>query len=268
MELKTNRKKAQGIKTKTECVKAAIEVFARKGFHLAKLDDIAEAAGVTRGALYWHYRTKEAFLIAVLETLSAHWTRERLQEFPVRGPADLLISRFFVQFARGNRRAPWLNRLGLITAIDADNIHPRVAEIARNAEATNRWFFKRLVEYGQRTDVIDGKLDASRLGSVLAGAQNAILASWYQDPQGYPIERFTELLVSSLLRGMLSPKRPELEDRERRAAIREIDSGIRRFFEERIPAVVYSIARQEMGAKRAIKKPDRLAENDFRLPPA
>jgi len=47
-------------------VRAAAAVFARKGFHRAKLDDITEAAGVTRGALYWYYRTKEAFLIAVL----------------------------------------------------------------------------------------------------------------------------------------------------------------------------------------------------------
>src|SRR5882672_2124391 len=113
MNLQENRKKAQGIRTKTECIRAAVEVFARKGFHRAKLDDIAEAAGVTRGALYWHYRTKEAFLFAVLETLSAHWTRETVRDFPMDGPADLRIACFFKLFARDNRRAPWVNRFGM-----------------------------------------------------------------------------------------------------------------------------------------------------------
>src|SRR5258708_40187300 len=110
--MEKNRKKAQGARTRDECVSAAIKVFGRRGFHRAKLDDIAEAAGVTRGALYWHYRTKEAFLIAVLERLSADWTREKLRDFPIRGRADLLVLRLFKLLAEDNRRAPWVNRLG------------------------------------------------------------------------------------------------------------------------------------------------------------
>src|SRR5258708_20956363 len=106
--MEKNRKKAQGARTRDECVSAAIKVVARRGFHRAKLDDIAAAAGVTRGALYWHYRTKEAFLIAVLEKLSAHWTREKLRDFPMRGRADLLLLRLFKRFAQDDRRAPWL----------------------------------------------------------------------------------------------------------------------------------------------------------------
>jgi len=244
MEAVFNRKKAQGVKTRTECIKAAIEVFARKGFHRAKLDDIAEAAGVTRGALYWHYRTKEAFLIAVLETLSAHWTRESLRDFPIDGPTDLRLVRFFKLFARGNRRAPWLNRLGMIVGLDAGNIHPRVAALIGEAEATNRWFFTRIVEHGHRTGVFDRKLDAAEMGAVLAGAQNAILASWYQDPEGYQLERFTDSLVGTLLRGMMSPAAAKRTPRVEQVLIRKMDSEMRRFFEGRVPAFVYSIVRE------------------------
>ena len=241
MDSTLNRKKAQGVKTKAECIKAAIEVFARKGFYRAKLDDIAEAAGVTRGALYWHYRTKEAFLIAVLETLSAHWTRESLRDFPIDGPADLRIARFFKLFARGNRRAPWVNRLAMIVGFDAENIHPRVAALIGEAEATNRWFFTRIVEHGQRTGIFDRKLDSAEMGAVLAGAQNAILASWYQDPHGYQLERFTDSLVSTLLRGMMPAGAAKRAPRIEQALIRKMDSEMRRFFEGHVPAFVYSI---------------------------
>jgi TetR/AcrR family transcriptional regulator, acrAB operon repressor len=241
MNLQENRKKAQGIRTKTECVRAAVEVFARKGVHRAKLDDIAEAAGVTRGALYWHYRTKEAFLIAVLETLSAHWTRETVRDFPILEPADLLIARFFKRFARENRRAPWVNRFGMIVGLDAENIHPRLIAMAAETEATNRWLFTRMVEHGQRTGVFDRKLDAAEMGAVLASAHNAILASWYQDPEGYQLERFTDSLVSTLLRGMVSAGMAKQAPRVEQALIRKMDAEIDRFFKQRVSAFVYSV---------------------------
>ena len=40
-------------------------MFARKGFGAASLDDIAEAAGYTKGAIYKHFATKEDLFLAV-----------------------------------------------------------------------------------------------------------------------------------------------------------------------------------------------------------
>jgi AcrR family transcriptional regulator len=50
---------------------AALEVFARKGYRTARLDDVAEAAGVTKGAIYHHFDSKEALLLAVVEHYQA-----------------------------------------------------------------------------------------------------------------------------------------------------------------------------------------------------
>jgi AcrR family transcriptional regulator len=53
--------------TRTALVEAASEVFARRGFHAASLDEIAEAAGFTRGAIYSNFGGKEDLLIAALD---------------------------------------------------------------------------------------------------------------------------------------------------------------------------------------------------------
>jgi len=45
---------------------AAIEVFAQQGFNAATTDDIARAAGLSKGGLYWHFKSKDAILAAVL----------------------------------------------------------------------------------------------------------------------------------------------------------------------------------------------------------
>lgn len=50
-----------------EIVQAALEVFAHKGFAAARLDDIAARAGVSKGALYLYFATKEELFRAVVE---------------------------------------------------------------------------------------------------------------------------------------------------------------------------------------------------------
>src|ERR1700741_3167119 len=50
-----------------EIVQAALAVFAEKGFAAARLDEIAARAGVSKGALYLYFSTKEDLFRAVVE---------------------------------------------------------------------------------------------------------------------------------------------------------------------------------------------------------
>ncbi|QEY24360.1 multidrug efflux system transcriptional repressor MtrR [Neisseria animalis] len=51
--------KIEALKTKEHLMLAALEVFYQKGVARASLNEIAQTAGVTRGALYWHFKNKE-----------------------------------------------------------------------------------------------------------------------------------------------------------------------------------------------------------------
>ena len=53
--------------TRSALVDSAAELFAERGFHAASLDDIAERAGFTRGAIYSNFENKEELFFAVLE---------------------------------------------------------------------------------------------------------------------------------------------------------------------------------------------------------
>lgn len=53
-------------KTREKIFSASIDVFSRKGFYKATMDEIAEKAGVAKGTLYYHFKSKDdllAFLI-------------------------------------------------------------------------------------------------------------------------------------------------------------------------------------------------------------
>ncbi len=53
--------------TRQALVEAAAEAFAAKGFFGASLEEIADAAGFTRGAIYSNFASKEDLLLAVLD---------------------------------------------------------------------------------------------------------------------------------------------------------------------------------------------------------
>jgi len=52
--------------TQKKILAAAIAVFSRKGFHQATMDDIAGAAGVAKGTLYYNYDSKSALFSAAI----------------------------------------------------------------------------------------------------------------------------------------------------------------------------------------------------------
>ena len=55
---------------------AALELVQRWGYRKTTLDDIAKQAGVTKGTIYQHWKTREALFGALLqhEYLSSCWT--------------------------------------------------------------------------------------------------------------------------------------------------------------------------------------------------
>src|SRR4051794_16369585 len=53
--------------TREKLLDAAAQVFAEKGYASSSMDDIAAAAGMTKGALYWNFEGKEALFHALIE---------------------------------------------------------------------------------------------------------------------------------------------------------------------------------------------------------
>src|SRR5689334_20396381 len=52
---------------KNQILEAATAVFARMGFHKARMDDIGEEARLSKGALYWYFRSKDSIIDALLK---------------------------------------------------------------------------------------------------------------------------------------------------------------------------------------------------------
>jgi AcrR family transcriptional regulator len=54
---------------KNQILDAAMAVFARSGFHEARMDDIAQESGLSKGTLYWYFKSKEEIITAISQRL-------------------------------------------------------------------------------------------------------------------------------------------------------------------------------------------------------
>ena len=67
VDQRTRAARAQGRQARDELLAAALQVFAHRGYGQAGVDEIAAAAGYSKGALYWHFSGKDELLLALLE---------------------------------------------------------------------------------------------------------------------------------------------------------------------------------------------------------
>lgn len=94
--------------TRRRIIDAAYGLFYRSGFVRAGVDDIAEAAGVTKRTLYYHFDSKDALVAAVL-AIQNELAIARISEWArnVRGDAAAVVESLFTEFATWARQPQW-----------------------------------------------------------------------------------------------------------------------------------------------------------------
>jgi AcrR family transcriptional regulator len=92
---------------------AALQVFARRGYREAGVDEIAAEAGYSKGALYWHFSGKEELLRALLDERIDAPMRDRvalLASAPPEQDMSVEAARAFARQLSGGREALLLER--------------------------------------------------------------------------------------------------------------------------------------------------------------
>jgi AcrR family transcriptional regulator len=135
---RTRAARARGRQAREELLSAALEVFARRGFREASVDEIAAEAGYSKGALYWHFSGKEELLTALLEERVDAPMRDRvalLASAPPERDMSVEATRAFARQLSEAREALLLEREYWSIAIRDPKLRARYCE--RQAELRN-----------------------------------------------------------------------------------------------------------------------------------
>jgi TetR/AcrR family fatty acid metabolism transcriptional regulator len=57
------------VERKLQIVEAAMKVFARKGFDAARMEDIAQEAGLSIGGVYWYFKGKDDVIVGIMQAI-------------------------------------------------------------------------------------------------------------------------------------------------------------------------------------------------------
>ena len=143
-----------------EILEAALRVFAARGYGATRLEDVAAAAGVTKGTIYYYFKSKEDLLIrlvasrdreifADLETLMQGVTG------PVSAKLRMLMRKGFCDPADESRRILHL----LVQELHADS--PKVFVRAVQQSLVEGWtLIAKLIELGKSTGEFRQDADA------------------------------------------------------------------------------------------------------------
>jgi len=80
----------------SQIMEAAMKVFTKKGFASARMDDIVEESGLSKGAIYHHYEGKKDIFLALI----AHWETQTFPNFYSRNGKERSASETLRDFAR------------------------------------------------------------------------------------------------------------------------------------------------------------------------
>ena len=76
------RAKQDAEKTRTRILASALALFARKGYEHTTFIDVAARLKMTKGAVYWHFESKQALLLALVDEMLAKFHRQISELLP------------------------------------------------------------------------------------------------------------------------------------------------------------------------------------------
>ena len=132
------RTKADAQATRTSILDAAEQVFERQGVSRSSLQDIASAAGVTRGAVYWHFQDKADVFNAMMERakLPLEEAAQQLEACTALSPLERLRQMLGIKLQR-LATDPQMQRVFTIATLKMEYVDELQAVQERYREAVN-----------------------------------------------------------------------------------------------------------------------------------
>jgi len=181
-----------------ELMATAIDCFARYGYQGTSIDRIAQAAGVTKGAIYYHFRDKEELLFEAVKDRTAAF-EERIvgSVSPVTDPIAALheIARVCVHIATRNN----LRRFILTLMVEALDTNPRLSQAFRGILRRFRNYLAGIVRIGQEQGVFRADIDAALAAQLFAGGVIGAELQHYQDPERVDLTVLMQGVVDQLV---------------------------------------------------------------------
>ena len=211
------RTKEDAAVTREQLLDAAERAFCEHGATRTSLTEVAVAAGVTRGAVYWHFRDKSDLLSAICEraTLPLENSLERagvtVQEDPL-GTLRALMIAALVRLASDPRSQAVFEVLFFKSELTAE-LAP-IAERCRAQRSGCLVNVTRLLRQAVVAQQLPRDTDTTLAAFALHGCVSGLMREWVLDKRAFDLAAAAQPLVEMIVAGLRADP-PRCADRVR-----------------------------------------------------
>lgn len=186
---------------------AAERVFFEKGVSQTTLSDIATAAGLTRGAIYWHFKDKAALLQALFEqaTLPMESMLAELDDGPAQDPLAALrqmCTHALCQLAQSPRQ----QRIFGIMFHKCESVGEVAKVMEHELECRDECLdrFEGLLQKALAQGLLPADTDVFLSMQVIHNFMMGTMHQWLLTPGAYDLEKGAPALVDMVLAGLIA----------------------------------------------------------------
>ena len=191
------------LRRRTEIVRAAVQVFAERGYFAARMRDVAEQAGVADGTLYLYFKGKEDLLVSILEEYADGFlTRARCdleQVSDSREKLRITIERHLASFE--NDRA-----LAFVFQIELRHTRRFLRQIAKGKVADYLALLQEIITEGAANGAFRDDVPPDVAARAVFGALDELVTSWVLATRPKKLAQQSVPLLRLLLQGLEAPK--------------------------------------------------------------
>lgn len=195
------RTREEAEQTRKDILNAALTVFSQKGYTATRLEDVAKSAGVTRGAIYHHYGSKEDLYSALIEEANQVGNTAIERAVNEGGSFIEVVTRILVYsfgLLEEDRRFSEVMALQLTTP-DVEVLSKRRYDEARELVTSISEFFKVIIEQGELRE----DLDAMVAARAFLGYQYGLTSLWFFNRDAFSIKNSAVELAEVFVRGIV-----------------------------------------------------------------
>jgi TetR/AcrR family transcriptional regulator, acrAB operon repressor len=184
------RTKEEAAVTRANLLKTALSVFSAKGYAAATLGDVANAAQVTRGAIYWHFKSKADLYNTLTQELSARGASVVQQAVSEGGTLIEILRRVFVRqcaLIEDDSEARAVMELALFkTGLDPELKVGRRKQLAAGATALAS--IGAVMRQGIAQGVLRQDMEPENMARAFIGFENGVIQLWLASPKSFSLK--------------------------------------------------------------------------------
>jgi AcrR family transcriptional regulator len=201
------------VPSKVHLIRAAIETFATYGYQGASIDRIARAAGVTKGAVYYHFKDKEDLLFETVRNRIVEFESEVLAETSPQDTTLAVLRRVvdacFVTATESNHR-----RFIMTLMVEALGTNPDLSDVFRLELRRMRAFLADVVRRGQEAGTVRRDVLAEEAAALIVSSIMGAEIQHYQDPERIDLRAVLDLQLRQLGDWLVPLRRESVEQGE------------------------------------------------------